>query len=203
MILLLSVLAGLVAGTLRARLRARTLTVLNLRYIWLVLLAFLPQWVAFQLPATRQALPVYLVAAGLVSSQLLLFIFAWLNRRRPGVWLLGLGLVLNLAVIGLNGGLMPVSPETVAHLVPNAPPGAWQVGERLGWTKDIVLPVVDTHLWWLSDRFTLPGWVPYKVAFSPGDVLISAGAFWLLWSIGGRSERVSSKQPCSQLGVSS
>jgi hypothetical protein len=51
-------------------------------------------------------------------------------------------------------------------------------------TKDFVLPLADTRLWFLDDRFILPAWMNYHVAFSIGDVLIAIGAFWLLWSLG-------------------
>ncbi len=186
-ILLLAILAGLLAGQARAWCRRRHLSPPSLRLTWLAVLAFLPQGLAFYLPVTRRLFPDYLAAVALVSSQALFLIWVWLNRNQPGFWLLGLGLALNLLVIALNGGLMPISPETVAQLVPNAPPQAWQVGSRLGTGKDVVLPIEATWLWWLSDRFLLPAWFPGRVAFSVGDVLIAFGAFWLLWTMGGPS----------------
>lgn len=184
MILLLAVIAGLVAGLGRAWLGARRLRPPSLHLAWLVPIAFFPQLLAFRLPATRDLIADELAAAALVISQVLLLLFVWVNRNRPGFWALGLGLVLNLMVITLNGGLMPISPETVAWLLPDAASGTWQIGARLGTGKDIVLPVAATRLWWLSDRFLLPAWFPWRLAYSFGDVLIAAGAFWLLWSMG-------------------
>jgi len=115
----------------------------------------------------------------------LLLVFCWANRERAGFWALGLGLLLNFLVISLNGGLMPISPETLERRSPNAPAGSWQLGERLGHDKDIVLLESETRLRWLSDRFVTPAQFPYHVAFSVGDVLIAFGAFLLLWSMGG------------------
>jgi hypothetical protein len=183
-ILLFAVIAGLLAGSVRAWSRRCPLSPLSLHLVWLVPLAFLPQWAAFYLPATRRLAADNAAAAALVSSQVLLLIFAWYNRDRPGFCALGIGLAMNLLVITLNGGLMPISPETLAQLRPHAPPDAWQVGSRLGTGKDIVLPVAVTRLWWLSDRFLLPAGFPYRVAFSLGDVFIASGAFWLLWMLG-------------------
>jgi len=99
---------------------------------------------------------------------------------------MGIGLALNLLVITLNGGLMPIDPETVMQLAPGAPANGWQIGQRLGTTKDIVLPDAATHLCWLADRFTLsvPMPHPWRVVFSLGDVLIAIGAFSLLWALG-------------------
>jgi hypothetical protein len=177
LILLLAVAAGLLAGLLRARITGRRLQGPDLRLMWLVPVAFLPQFIVFGLP-TLQKLPDAVIAAILVSSQFLLLVFAWANRKHPGFWLLTLGLTLNLAVIALNGGFMPISPETVARLVPGAGPGDWQIGERLGTSKDLVLPYSSMRLGWLSDRFLLPDWFSYRVAFSLGDILIAAGSFW-------------------------
>jgi hypothetical protein len=183
MVLLVAVIAGLLAGLARARYGRRSLHIPDLRLAWLALVAFLPQWVAFYLPAGSRLPADSLAATALVGSQVALLVFAWLNRKQPGFWALALGLVLNLLVIALNGGLMPISPETAGRLMPNAAPGMVQIGHRLG--KDIVLPASATRLEALADRFLFPAWLPYRVAFSLGDVFIALGAFWLLWAMGG------------------
>lgn len=183
MILLWAVVIGLLVASIRAWVGGYRLTPPNLRLVWLVPVAFVPQLFSFYLPATQELWADSITAAGLVTSQMLLVIFVWFNRRQPGFWLLGLGLTLNLLVISLNGGLMPISPETVTKLLPNAAPDTWEIGSRLGRSKDIVLPVAETRLWLLSDRFLLT--LPNRVAFSLGDVLVAAGALWLLWSMGG------------------
>lgn len=121
----------------------------------------------------------------LVGSQIILLVFVWINRKKPGFWMLGAGLALNFLVIVLNGGLMPISPENVRKVYPDVPADWWQVGERLGNGKDIVLTPSTTRLWFLSDRFLLPEGLGFQVAFSLGDVLIALGAFWLLWTLGG------------------
>ena len=183
-ILLLAVLIGLLAGLLRSHYHRQPFTIPVLRASWLVVLAFAPQWVAFYLPVFRRAISDPTAAVALVTSQLLLLVFGWHNRRHQAFWLLNLGLLCNLLVIVSNGGLMPISPETVQRLRPDRAITTWQVGERLGATKDRLLPVAETRFSLLADRFTLPTWIPYRVAFSLGDLLIAGGVLLFLWHAG-------------------
>jgi len=183
MILLWAVIIGLLAGSIRAWVGGRPLISPDLRLIWLVPVALVPQVLAFYIPTIASIWADNIVATGLVVSQMLLLVFVWFNRRQPGFWLLSLGLALNLLVIILNGGLMPISPETVTKLLPNAAPNTWELGSRLGRSKDIVLPVVETRLWLLSDRFLLT--LPNRVAFSLGDVFVATSTIWFLWAMGG------------------
>jgi hypothetical protein len=180
LVLLVGVIAGLLVGLLRAWLGKKSLSVPQLNWIWLVLIAFFLQWLVFIWTVSSRILPDRWAAVTLIGTQLLLLAFAWGNRSKPGFILLEVGLLLNFLVITLNGGLMPIAPQTVTRLFPNASPGSWQIGERLATGKDIVLEEKDMRLGWLSDHFLLPYWIPYKVAFSPGDVLIALGAFWAL-----------------------
>ena len=179
MILLLALVAGVLAGFGWARWCGRPYQPPDLRYLWLALIAFLPQFVIVYLPSTRGQSPDWLTAASLLTSQLLFLGFAWLNRRLPGMSILIFGSVLNLAVMITNGGFMPISPQTAGRLVSqevllDIPPGS-----RFG-TKDILLLPENTRFEWLADRFLPPTWSPYQVAFSLGDVLIAIGIFLLL-----------------------
>ena len=133
--------------------------------------------------------PDWLASACLVSSLVGLLAFIWLNRKQPGMWVLGLGLAMNLLVIAANGGLMPISPTTVAELYPSLPQEAGLVDNRLGWSKNIVLSAAGTHFAYLSDCILIPAWVPWRYAFSLGDILIAMGVFWLLWAGGAKSMR--------------
>jgi hypothetical protein len=187
MILLVAIILGLGAGLARARINKRSYQPEILKYPWLVLIGFAPQFFAFNFRPTIALFDCFAPAA-LVLSQVLLLVFALLNLNKPPFWVLGLGLLSNFTVITLNGGWMPIQPEVVEQLIPGPSAGLWAVGERLLNTKDIVLPINATHLWFLDDRFLLPDWMHYPVAFSIGDILIAVGAFWLLWNLGGRKK---------------
>lgn len=195
MILLYAVVLGLVAGVSQALVRKQSYSLPDIRGFWLLFAAFATQWVAFLFPATRTLFPLPVLAAALVGTQGLLLAFVWLNRRQPPFLLMGLGLLLNAAVITLNGGLMPISPATAQRLVPELPASTWKLGARFGYSKDILLASEHTRLEILADRFITPSWLPQRAAYSVGDVLIAAGAFWLLWRGGsapahrGSSER--------------
>ncbi len=175
MILLAAILAGLVAGLALARWRRQPYQAPNLQYLWLVIIAFLPQVIFTAL----RNLPNGLVAVSLVASQILLLVFAWLNRHTIGMPILICGVALNLLVMASNGGFMPVSPQTAGRLVSESRLLDFQLGSRIG-AKDILLLPQNTHFEWLADRILPPAWFPFQAAFSLGDIFIAIGVFWML-----------------------
>lgn len=183
MILLTAVVAGLAITSLRAQLTGRQLKPIDLKLSWLVFLAVIPQLILFQIPAVGRQIPNEHIPIILVISQALLVGFAAANITQPGVWVLGIGLVANFLAIVVNGGWMPISPDTVRRILPSLPIDSPLVGRRFGLSKDWIFSNDDIHLPWLVDRFTTPGWIPYRVAFSIGDILIGIGAILLLWSL--------------------
>jgi hypothetical protein len=109
-----------------------------------------------------------------VLSYLLLFIFVLANRRHLGLAIIGVGLLLNFLPIASNGGLMPVSPETVVRAGLADRLDELEIGEPVSRTKNILLEEEDTHLRFLSDRLVLDNPADVR-AFSIGDVIIAGG----------------------------
>lgn len=178
MILLLAVAAGLLAGLVWAGSRKVKYEAPVLRHLWLVFVAFLPQYAVIYLPIREKA-PNWVAALCLIVSQLLLLGFALLNRSHQGMKILMIGTCLNFAVMAANGGFMPISPQTAGRLVPSDVLSNISHGSRFG-PKDILISPERTRFEWLADRFLPPIWSPYQVAFSLGDIFIAAGVFWLL-----------------------
>lgn len=179
MILLSAVLAGLFAGFSWARWRGQPYHPPELKHLWLVFVAFLPQFVLLYLPNTRKQVPDSWVAVLLTASQLVLLGFVWFNRKESGMKILLIGAALNFTVMAANRGFMPISPQAASHLVSEEVLQDIPPGSRFG-TKDILLLPEDTRFEWLADRFLLPAWSAYQAAFSLGDVFIAIGVFWLL-----------------------
>lgn len=134
------------------------------------LLAVLVQLLAIRGPFGSSEIPPRFL---LVLSYLLLIWFVAANLRRPGIVVMGAGLLLNFAAILANGGLMPVTPEALARAGYDIPADVGP-GDHLPHTKDVLKERGDVRLWFLGDRLVLDP-LPGIAAFSIGDVVILAG----------------------------
>src|SRR5581483_8817047 len=139
----LAVAWGLVRGGSFAHFKS-----LPLHGYWLAIVAF-----GLQVIVVYSPLPVTLDASARVSllfvSYLILAGFVWWNRRLPGMWIIGLGLLSNWLVILANGGFMPITYEALVaagrtNLVASTATGTLVFG-----SKDILLPLSETRLWFL------------------------------------------------------
>jgi len=121
MILIWAVVAGLLAGLARTWVGKRPYQPTSLNMNGLLVSAVSIQAIAFLIPATQRLIPDRATAGLMVASQGMLLAFVWINRSKPGFWILTMGTALNLLVILANGGLMPIGPQTAAYLFPGRP----------------------------------------------------------------------------------
>jgi hypothetical protein len=108
--------------------------------------------------------------------------FLWLNRRLPGMWVIGVGGLANAVAIVANGGVMPAAPEALA----TAGLPAEKAGEFAN-SAAVHAPVLG----WLGDVFAVPASLgPAANVFSAGDVIIAVGLAVALHRLGARSAQV-------------
>lgn len=107
-------------------------------------------------------IPVDVARAVYVASLWLLLAVAIRNLALPGAWLIASGIGANALVIGLSGGVMPVSTEALAQAGGRAP--------------DVVLHRLTPTPPPLGDVLPIP---PFGV-YSVGDVLLAIGVFVLI-----------------------
>ncbi len=151
LVIVISVVVGWVRGG-----RLRNLTEIRVQMWWLLPLGFIVLAASAFLPSDKHEIAVILV----LLSYLPLLLFVWLNREMTGMWIAGLGILMNFTVIVLNSG-MPVLSEAV---------------RIAGGSSDVVLGakhvILDesTRLPFLADIIPLPGAV-----LSLGDVFLAIG----------------------------
>jgi hypothetical protein len=145
--------------------RLTNLADIRLRSWWLLPLGFVMQAVTAFLPDRSWSES---VGVGLVLfSYIPLLALVLLNRTRPGLWLAGLGILMNFTVIALNGG-MPVLGE--AALVASGFSPDPQVAESF---KHLSLDE-SSRLPFLADVIPLR-LVGHGQVISLGDVFLAVG----------------------------
>jgi hypothetical protein len=98
----------------------------------------------------------------------------WAHRRHLGTWVIAVGLAANLSAILANGGLMPITAQTVEAAVGAERAAAYQEGEWIPGSKDVVVAPGEGRLLPLGDGIVVRAGSA-GVAASPGDVVIVAG----------------------------
>ncbi|HMQ31417.1 MAG TPA: DUF5317 domain-containing protein [Chloroflexaceae bacterium] len=166
MLRVLIVLAVIVAALLRGG-SLRGFAALKVRAVPLVLGSLLIQLLIFPLAGDRPVVAALTVPLYLLSM-LLLVAWVWLNRRLPGIVLIGAGVVMNLAAIAANGGYMPINPDAAAY-----------AGALERYADSAVdnnsLASYDARLWMLTDIFPVPAGFPFATVYSLGDILLTTG----------------------------
>jgi len=146
----------------------------RLRWLALPLVAFVIQMVTFvRLESALSAVAPWLHLLSLT----LLAAFLAANARYRGLLVVGVGLLLNATVIGLNGGYMPVRLADIERA------GFYAVAATLReeghFQKSTVLDE-RTRLPWLADVIPVPLPNGPDRLISIGDVFIAAGAFYFV-----------------------
>ncbi len=168
MFLLGFLVIGLLIGILSGG-RIRNLQNYKLALPSLPLAALSLQILLFSEPLPTARWPLAVKAALHVSSYLLLLVFLALNLKKPGFAVIGIGLILNFAVITANGGFMPANPKALS--MAGFDPAD---GERRTVRNTRIADKPRLEL--LGDVFAIPKGIPFSNAFSVGDVLIGLGA---------------------------
>lgn len=165
MLLLIGAAVGLALGLLTGG-SFQNLLSRRLRWPLLVVAAFVVRELEIRTPLADSPLtPVAFV----LSLVVLIGWTLWHRHELPGIWLVSVGMAMNLAVALANGAHMPVV-DSAAHL---GPP---QLHDNGSWAE-YVLMGPDTRLGWLGDWIMLPGPIGrlFPQAYSPGDLVSLVG----------------------------
>ncbi len=144
---------------------------IELKAWWLLIVGFLLQAATGFLPDASWSEG--LALAMVLSSFVLLMVLVILNRTKPGMWLAGIGVLMNFTVIALNGG-MPVlagAAEVASGFTVSVP-------DFSGSFKHVVLDE-SSRLTFFADV------IPLRIAeigqvISLGDVFLAVGLGWFL-----------------------
>lgn len=171
--------------------RLTNLADIRLRSWWLLFLGFGMQAATNFFPADQEwAGPV--AVAAILLSYVPLLVLVWLNREYPGMWLAGVGILMNFSVIAANGG-MPVLEQAAAMAAPSAEVSLEQdykhvvldTGTRVAFLADVIPVRILRQVISLGDVFLAVGlaqfledqlrrpvrWFKYGVTGEPGSAV--------------------------------
>jgi hypothetical protein len=147
----------------------RSLTDLTFRWWPLAIVGLLLQFI----PSRSHGWAVGL----LIASYAVLVVFFAANIRLPGMAVIALGFVLNIVVIGVNGG-MPVSDHALRVAYgPGYQEQRRELAAGEGGAKHHLQGPGD-DLTWLADEIPVPA--PVRIVVSGGDLVSLVGAGWLM-----------------------
>jgi hypothetical protein len=138
---------------------------LRLRVVGLFYVAIALQIVAFPISQLPWRTPDRLAVVLWLVSYAFFAVGAAANLRIPGVPLIAVGMLSNVAAIVTNGGHMPALPAALRA-----------AGLHFEQSRNSAR-MPTPQLAWLVDRWGAPHWVPWANVFSVGDVLIAVGGF--------------------------
>lgn len=166
MIILVAIPIGIIVGLL-LRGSIANLSGFRFRWAWVAVTGLLIQVALFTEAGDR--LTGSAGPAIYVASTAAVFLAVLRNIRLPGMAIVALGSVSNLAAIISNGGSMPADPAALVAA------GFTDAGSH---TNSVV--VENPALQPLTDIFAVPAGIPFANVYSVGDVLIGIGIVILI-----------------------
>lgn len=184
---LLFIVAGIVAG-LSARGSLLRLLDLQLRHWWLLVIGILLRFPLMFSESFSQATAGWLGVSLQIGGLIVVLSFAIINRHIRGVFWIGLGTLLTLIAVVVNGGYMPGSDGLYLALLKyyglEAEAQALQAGGPIMYHT--VSLTGETRLWFLTDIIPIPRIIQHPYLVSIGDVFIGTGIFLVIfWGMRG------------------
>jgi hypothetical protein len=171
------VLLGLGIGMLRGG-RARGIIKIDFNAIWLLLISVSIEFALSTWPGTAIAKMGISARIFFVTLQYCCFLaFIAFNIRKNSIWIIGLGGLLNMIVMIVNGGRMPVDPF-ILKLAPNS---IETIRLAAGEICNYMIADETVKLLFLSDIIQI--WNFTRSIVSVGDLIIAVGMFFLVQNI--------------------
>ncbi len=112
-----------------------------------------------------------------IGIYLLLFIVLFFNLQYKSVWLILFGTLSNFTAVVLNDGRMPVDPEALQQAGMVSMETSLQAGTLYNYVN---IEAVEGFSANLGKFLATPEVYPFSQVFSPGDVFIALGVFFLV-----------------------